>query len=199
MWERQTNLHVLKNRFIKRPKKCKKMKETRIPGYLMTGVLACTSITLLNGCGESKTTEELPKPNIIYILADDLGYGDLSCYGQQTLSTPKIDQMAAEGMMFMRHYSGSTVCGPSRASLLTGKHTGNTSVRGNQPEQLLGDDEITFAHKLKEAGYVTGKIGKWGVGHPPPVDDPARKGFDYFYGYINMWHAHNYLSGISVP
>ncbi len=168
------------------------MIEARVSGYVMTGVLACTSITLFSGCSEGKTTEKLPKPNIIYILADDLGYGDLSCYGQQTLSTPKIDQMATDGMMFMRHYSGSTVCGPSRASLITGKHTGNTSVRGNQPAQLLGDDEITLAHKLKEAGYVTGKIGKWGVGHPPPLDDPARKGFDYFYGYINMWHAHNY-------
>ena len=132
------------------------------------------------------------KPNIIFILADDLGYGDLSCYGQKILKTPYIDQMAAEGMLFTNHYAGSTVSAPSRASLLTGMHTGHVSVRGNAPPQLLRDDELTLAGMLKSAGYVTGAVGKWGVGHPPPPDDPQKKGFDYFFGYINMWHAHNF-------
>ena len=132
-------------------------------------------------------------PNIIYILVDDLGYGDLSCYGQKVLKTPNIDRLAAEGMLFTQHYAGSTVCGPSRASLLTGKHTGHTSVRGNQPPgQLLAPEEVTIAEALKAAGYRTGIVGKWGVGHPPPPDDPARNGFDHAYGYINMWHAHNF-------
>lgn len=132
-------------------------------------------------------------PNIIYILVDDMGYGDLSCYGQQQLKTPHIDRLAAEGMLFTRHYAGSTVCGPSRAALLTGKHTGHTSVRGNQPGgQLLRAEETTLPEVLKRAGYITGMAGKWGVGHPPPADDPLKHGFDQSFGYINMWHAHNF-------
>lgn len=141
----------------------------------------------------TQQVSETSKPNIIYILVDDMGYGDLGCFGQQTLSTPNIDRLASQGMKLTRHYSGSTVCGPSRASLLTGKHTGHTSVRGNQPPgQLLQEEEITIAEALKSAGYLTGLIGKWGVGHPPPNDDPKRNGFDHFYGYLNMWHAHNF-------
>ncbi len=143
--------------------------------------------------GEEHKDNESPLPNIIYILVDDLGYGDLSCYGQQILRTPNIDQLASNGMTFTQHYAGSTVCAPSRASLLTGKHTGHTSVRGNQPPgQLLSPEEVTIPEALKSAGYTTGIIGKWGVGHPPPPDDPARNGFDHAYGYINMWHAHNF-------
>lgn len=141
--------------------------------------------------GNNASTNETVKPNIIYILVDDMGYGDLSCYGQKTLTTPNIDKMASEGISFLNHYTGSSVCGPSRASLMTGKHTGHNTVRGNAPTQLLGDDEVTIAKVLKSAGYSTGLVGKWGVGHPPPLDDPAKKGFDYAYGYINMWHAHN--------
>lgn len=143
--------------------------------------------------GKESIDDETGLPNIIYILVDDLGYGDLSCYGQQILKTPNIDRLASKGMLFTQHYAGSTVCGPSRASLLTGKHTGHTSVRGNQPPgQLLNTDEVTIPEALKSAGYLTGIVGKWGVGHPPPPDDPAQNGFDHAYGYINMWHAHNF-------
>jgi arylsulfatase A-like enzyme len=131
------------------------------------------------------------QPNIIFVLADDLGYGDLSCYGQQTLATPNIDKLAGEGMRFTRHYAGSTVCAPSRCVLLTGKHIGHASVRGNQGGLIL-DEEVTIAEMLRDAGYATGCVGKWGVGHPPPLDDPQRNGFDYFYGYVNMFHAHNF-------
>ena len=130
-------------------------------------------------------------PNIIFVLADDLGYGDLGCYGQQQLSTPHLDRMAAEGIRFTSHYAGSTVCAPSRCVLLTGKHIGHASVRGNQGG-LIKDDELTIAKMLRAAGYTTGCVGKWGVGHPPPNDDPARNGFEYFYGYVNMFHAHNF-------
>ncbi|MEZ5299843.1 MAG: sulfatase-like hydrolase/transferase [Verrucomicrobiales bacterium] len=130
------------------------------------------------------------KPNFIYILADDLGYGDLGCYGQSTLATPNLDRMAAEGMRFTRHYAGSTVCAPSRCVLLTGKHTGHCSVRGNGPAQMK-PGEPTVALALKAAGYRTACIGKWGVGNPPPPTDPNDRGFDYFYGYANMYHAHN--------
>jgi len=130
-------------------------------------------------------------PNVILILADDMGFGDLSCYGQKVLSTPHIDQMAEEGIKFHNHYTGSTVCAPSRASLLTGLHTGHVSVRGNQPDQLL-TEELTVGKLMQQAGYRTAIIGKWGVGHPPAPDDPKRNGFDHAYGYINMWHAHNF-------
>jgi len=135
------------------------------------------------------------RPNIIYILADDLGYGDLGCYGQTTLETPVIDRMAKEGVRFTRHYSGSTVCAPSRAVLLTGLHTGHVSVRGNGFAQL---SETTVADVLKMHGYRTACVGKWGVGHPPPLDDPNKRGFDHFYGYVNMFHAHNFYPSFLV-
>ena len=137
------------------------------------------------------------RPNIIYVLADDLGYGDLSCYGQQTLRTPNLDRMAAEGMRFTRHYAGSTVCAPSRCVLLTGLHTGHCRVRGNGPGRLTARD-TTFVELLQAAGYKTGCFGKWGIGNPPPLDDPQRHGFDEFYGYINMFHAHNYYPEFMV-
>lgn len=162
---------------------------------LLTFALFCFAMTSCSTPSTDHSKQNLApaKPNIVYILVDDMGYGDLSCFGQSTLSTPNIDRLAEQGMMFTRHYSGSTVCGPSRASLLTGKHTGHTSVRGNQPPgQLLKDEEVTIAEALKTAGYVTGLVGKWGVGHPPPKNDPELNGFDHFYGYLNMWHAHNF-------
>ncbi len=131
------------------------------------------------------------KPNIIYILADDLGFRDLGCFGQKTLTTPHIDKLAAEGMKLTRHYSGSTVCAPSRCVLMTGKHTGKASVRGNGVA-LLQPGEETLASALKKQGYRTGCFGKWGIGHPPPRTDPNDRGFDDFYGYVNMFHAHNF-------
>ncbi|MCG8525378.1 MAG: arylsulfatase [Opitutales bacterium] len=153
---------------------------------------------VLAGCGKCGTcTSDVAKgdpskPNVIYILADDMGYGDLSFLGQTAFSTANIDKMATEGLVMTQHYTGSTVCAPSRAALMTGKHTGHTSVRGNAPAQLLLDEEVTIAEVFKSAGYKTGAIGKWGIGHPPEPSDPHRNGFDHFYGYINMWHAHNF-------
>jgi uncharacterized sulfatase len=136
-------------------------------------------------------------PNIIYILADDLGYGDLGCYGQKIIETPNLDRMAAEGMRFTQHYAGSTVCAPSRCVLMTGRHTGHCRVRGNAggEAQALADEDLTAAEVLKQAGYATALIGKWGLGDD--VDGarqglPTRQGFDYFYGYLNQVHAHNY-------
>ena len=152
----------------------------------------CIMVFAVFGCSLSSEQADTGKPNIVLILADDLGYGDLSCYGQEILSTPNLDLMAREGVMFTNHYTGSTVCAPSRASLLTGLHTGHVSVRGNRPDMILYDEENTLGKKLKEAGYITGAIGKWGVGSPPPANDPGRNGFDFFYGYVNMWHAHNF-------
>jgi arylsulfatase A-like enzyme len=150
-----------------------------------------TQFILLLGLIWSLEAHAARRPNIIYVLADDLGYGDLGCYGQKTLKTPNLDRMAREGLRFTRHYAGSTVCAPSRCVLLTGLHTGHGRIRGNGPGQLLPTD-VTFARLLQESGYETGCFGKWGVGSPPPLNDPAVHGFDEFYGYVNMYHAHNF-------
>lgn len=163
--------------------------------FSVSGMILLWSWLVISSCTtvEDKKEATAQAPNIIYILVDDMGYGDLSCYGQSILSTPHIDALAASGMRFTQHYAGATVCAPSRAALLTGKHPGHISVRGNKPDgQLLRPEETTLAEVLKEQGYETAIIGKWGVGHPPPPDDPLRNGFDHAYGYINMWHAHNF-------
>jgi len=137
------------------------------------------------------------KPNIIFILADDLGYGDLSMTGQEKFNTPNIDQLAADGMFFTQHYSGSTVCAPSRSSLMTGLHTGHTPVRGNKEVQPEGQEplispEQTLPELLQSAGYVTGAFGKWGLGYPGSKGDPGNLGFDTFYGYNCQRMGHNY-------
>lgn len=149
-------------------------------------IFAALTIGAVNLVAEEQTT----KPNVIYILADDLGYGDLGCYGQKILTTPNLDGLAASGMRFTRNYSGSTVCAPSRCTLLTGKHTGHSTIRGNN-HVLLKESDVTIADLFKKAGYVTGNFGKWGVGHPPEPTNPNKHGFDEFFGYVNMFHAHN--------
>jgi len=131
------------------------------------------------------------KPNIIFILADDLGYGDLGCYGQTVIQTPALDRMAREGIRFTQCYAGSTVCAPSRCCLMTGLHTGHAHVRGNALVPLRPEDR-TVAEVLKDAGYATALIGKWGLGEPESTGVPNRKGFDYFFGYLNQGRAHNY-------
>ena len=130
-------------------------------------------------------------PNIVFILADDLGYGDLGCYGQKQIQTPNLDRLAAEGMRFTQCYAGSTVCAPSRCALITGKHTGHATIRGNALVPLRPDD-VTVAEVLHQTGYATGLVGKWGLGEPGTSGIPNRKGFDCFYGYLNQVHAHNY-------
>ena len=136
-------------------------------------------------------------PNIVFILADDLGYGDLSCYGQRRFATPNIDRLAREGLRFTQHYAGSTVCAPSRSALLTGLHTGHTFIRGNrevEPEGQwpLPDSIQTLPEVLRKAGYVTGAFGKWGLGYPGSTGAPEMQGFDRFYGYNCQRQAHNY-------
>ncbi len=130
-------------------------------------------------------------PNIIYILADDLGINDFGCYGQEIMKTPSVDRMAREGMQFYNHYSGSTVCAPTRSCLMTGQHTGMTRVRGNGGAFLKSED-VTVAEVLKEAGYETGLIGKWGLGEEGSAGVPNSQGFDFFYGYLNQSRAHRY-------
>ncbi len=148
-------------------------------------------------CCISCGTKRQKAPNIIYILADDLGYGDLGCYGQKKFSTPNLDRLAAEGLRFTQHYSGSTVCAPSRSALMTGQHTGHTPIRGNRewkPEGQvpLPDRAFTLAELLKEKGYITGAFGKWGLGYPGSEGDPNNQGFDVFFGYNCQRLAHHY-------
>ena len=133
------------------------------------------------------------KPNIIFILADDLGYGDLGCYGQTNIQTPNLDKLAAEGIRFTDFYAGSTVCAPSRCSLMTGLHTGHSWIRGNGTQALRPED-LTVAELLKAAGYHTGLIGKWGLGNEHSSGLPQKKGFDEFAGYLDQVHAHDYYT-----
>ncbi len=166
---------------------------------------------LLLSC-QNKTEKE-NKPNIIYILADDLGRAELGCYGQEIIETPYIDNLASEGMLFMNHYSGQAVSAPSRCVLFTGLHTGHAYIRGNDEvasrgdvwnhEAMLRDSSlegqrpvpagtIMIPRKLKEAGYTTACIGKWGLGFPGSASTPNKMGFDFFYGYNCQRQAHTY-------
>lgn len=156
------------------------------------------------GCEGDVTT---PPPNIVLIVADDLGYGELGSYGQEWIRTPELDRLASEGMRFTRHYSGSPVCAPSRATLLTGLHTGHAVVRDNDEMAERGDvwgdtliegnhplpaGTYTIGRMLQEAGYVTAAIGKWGLGGPGDSGEPNEQGFDHWYGYMCQREAHNY-------
>ena len=149
-------------------------------------------------CGLSPASETAArKPNIIYILADDLGYGDLGFLGQKKFSTPNIDRLAEKGMFFSEHYSGSSVCAPSRACLLTGRHSGRAYIRGNKEIQPEGQEPILseirlLPEMLDEAGYVSGAFGKWGLGFPSSEGDPLNQGFDEFYGYNCQRLGHHY-------
>jgi len=144
---------------------------------------SCQSLT-------SEAANQRP-PNIVFVVADDLGYGDLGCYGQVEIKTPVLDQMAAEGARFTDFYAGCTVCAPSRSVLMTGKHMGRTYIRGNGGKPLPAE-ELTVAELLQEAGYATGGFGKWGLGIPGSVGVPTKQGFDEFFGFLSQHHAHNH-------
>jgi arylsulfatase A len=158
---------------------------------MRTTLAILTALTLL------AEKQEAGKPNIIFILADDLGYGELGCYGQKKIRTPRIDKMAAEGLRFTNAYSGNAVCAPSRCSLMTGLHQGHAWVRDNRtvgPEGQtpLPASTVTVAKLLQAAGYATGAMGKWGLGGPGTEGDPNKQGFDTFYGFNCQGHAHNH-------
>ncbi len=136
-------------------------------------------------------TSSAAPPNIVFVLADDLGYGDLGCYGQKKIKTPNLDRLAADGVRFTQVYSGSTVCAPSRCSLMTGLHTGHCRVRGNGGF-FLSPEDVTVAAVLKKAGYATACVGKWGLGDAGSTGVPSKHGFGHFFGFLNHTHAHNY-------
>ncbi len=164
--------------------------------FIFTGIAVSSAFSMGNlaVAGPKPTL----KPNIVYILADDLGYGDLSCYGQKKFKTPHIDQLAKDGMLFTRHYAGCAVCAPSRSSLMTGQDTGHTPIRGNKGWNPEGQYPIpassfTVAEMLKQAGYSTGAFGKWGLGFIGTEGDPNKQGFDEFFGFNCQSLAHNYF------
>lgn len=147
--------------------------------------------------GETTRSAKPAPPNIVFILADDLGYGDLGCYGQRKIRTPHLDRMAAEGMRFTQFYAGAPVCAPSRCVLMTGKHLGHAHIRNNREVKPEGQEpipleEITLAEVLGDVGYATAATGKWGLGGPGSTGDPNRQGFDLFFGYNCQRHAHNF-------
>ncbi len=155
--------------------------------------VALLALILLSGTALAGTRQ----PNIIFILADDLGYSDIGSYGQQLIRTPQIDRLAVEGMRFTRHYSGNAVCAPSRCVLMTGRHPGHAFIRDNREVKPEGQwpiptDAVTIAKLLKARGYRTGAFGKWGLGGPGSTGDPLKQGFDRFYGYNCQRVAHNY-------
>ena len=153
-------------------------------------------VLLLGAAPASRAAAPADRPNIVFILADDLGYGDVGAYGQTRFRTPRLDRMAREGTRFTQFYAGSPVCAPSRSTLMTGQHTGHTYIRGNKehPEgqEPLPDEVITVADLLKQAGYATGAFGKWGLGGAGTEGTPMRHGFDEFFGYYDQRRAHFY-------
>lgn len=185
------------------------MESLKTSGILwIAGLLIC----MISGCNASR--EAKTSPNIIYILADDLGYGELGCYGQEKIETPNLDELAAGGMRFTQHYAGAPVCAPSRCVLLTGLHTGHAQIRGNDEWSSRGDvwnfeamakdpnlegqrplkaGTTTIGTLLQEAGYRTGIVGKWGLGGPLTGGIPNRQGFDFFYGYNCQRQAHTFF------
>jgi len=161
--------------------------EFRISAILFVWIACCANVSAVE------------RPNVIYILADDLGIGDLGCYGQEKIRTPNIDRIAAEGMRFTQHYSGNSVCAPSRCTLMTGLHCGHAPVRDNaqrapnsEGQTPMPPSTITVAQIMKQAGYSTGMIGKWGLGMPEDKSSPSNFGFDYYYGYLCQGVAHTY-------
>ncbi|WP_289024426.1 arylsulfatase [uncultured Salegentibacter sp.] len=161
--------------------------------FLLAAAACCSS------CASTGKKELQENPNIVYILVDDMGYGDLGTYGQEIIETPHLDKLAAEGIKFTQHYAGSTVCAPSRASLMTGRDTGHSRVRGNYEtgkysfggELELREEDLTIGELLQDrAGYRTAVIGKWGMGMNGSSGEPKNKGFSYSYGFLNQAHAH---------
>ena len=153
-------------------------------------LLLCVSFVAVPGA-------EARRPNIIFFLADDLGYGDIGAFGQKRIRTPNLDRLASEGMRFTQHYAGNAVCAPSRCVLMTGKHPGHAFIRNNREMKPEGQfpiplDTVTLPKILKGLGYATGGFGKWGLGYPGSTGEPLKQGMDHFFGYNCQAKAHNY-------
>ncbi len=161
--------------------------------HFMKTMGAGLAMSTIPAIAKAASTPPINRPNIIFIMADDLGYGDLGCYGQKMIQTPNIDKLAQQGTRFTQAYAGSTVCAPSRCSLMTGKHNGHNRVRDNLPHGVfLQPDDFTIAELMKQAGYRTGGIGKWSLGNPGSWGVANMQGFDDFLGHLNQDQAHFY-------
>jgi len=166
-------------------------------GFPMRRSVLCLLSCLLSLAAADAAAQPAARPNIVLIVADDLGYGELGSYGQTTIQTPHLDALAAQGIRFTQFYAGSTVCAPSRSVLMIGQHVGHTRVRGNAgsenyASQTLAATDVTVARVLQQAGYATALVGKWGLGETGSEGEPNRQGFDEFYGFVNQAHAHNH-------
>src|SRR5512135_2406054 len=163
--------------------------------------VAFVVIALADFLGQLRAAEAERLPNLVFILADDLGWGELGCYGQTKIRTPNIDRLATEGMRFTRHYSGAPVCAPARNVLMTGLHLGHAEIRGNKQagtgegQWPISSNSLTIAKVLRQAGYATGAVGKWGLGPVGSSGDPNQQGFDLFFGYNCQAVAHSYFPG----
>jgi len=166
--------------------------------FLKISCAGATALTFRHSARAAQSSKD--KPNIVFIMADDLGYKELGCYGQEKIKTPNIDKLAAEGMLFTDYYTGSAVCAPARCCLMTGKHGGHAYIRDNaevgdwdsfRGQMPLNSEAVTVAEVLKQQGYVTGAFGKWGLGEVGSSGDPLDQGFDRFFGYNCQRHAHN--------
>ncbi|MFN7733023.1 MAG: arylsulfatase [Pirellula sp.] len=166
--------------------------DSQIAARSLPMVCALAMVYSMAGSAPAQSTPAQRPPNIVLILADDLGYGDLGCYGQKRLATPNIDRLAQQGMRLTQFYAGCTVCAPSRCVLMTGKHTGRCAIRGNSKESLSTDERV-FTQDLSELGYRCGLIGKWGLGQAGSSGTPLNKGFHTFFGYLDQTHAHNFF------
>jgi arylsulfatase len=170
---------------------------TMISKTYSTVALASFALALSSNETQAADSTNNSKPNIIYFLADDLGIGELGCYGQEYIETPNIDRLAKQGKLFNNMYSGSAVSAPSRGTFITGRHTGHGQVRGNKGAPILGQFPLepntpTIASMLKKEGYKSGIVGKWGLGGPYTESQPTDQGFDFFFGILDQWRAHNY-------
>ena len=163
--------------------------------FLRAAGAGAMSLAMGGGAGGpagSANTKSEERPNIVFIVVDDMGWADLGCYGGKQIKTPNINRMAKEGIRFTDAYSGCTVCAPARSVLMTGLHMGHTSVRGNTGGIALRDEDVTVAEVLKRSGYATGGYGKWGLGDVGTAGVPEKQGFDEFFGYYHQVHAHDY-------
>ncbi|MEJ6572769.1 MAG: arylsulfatase [Akkermansiaceae bacterium] len=171
------------------------------PTLLTASGLTLSALNIFAQASTASDVKASTKPNIVFILADDLGYGELGCYGQEKIKTPHVDQLCKEGMKFSQHYTGAPVCAPARCVLMTGKHLAHAEIRGNKdskngkkfPGQWpITAEALTIAEVLKDAGYVTGAFGKWGLGPAGSSGDPNKQGFDRYYGFICQRNAHSF-------
>ena len=164
----------------------------RVSPRLMITKASLVLLAMTLACGGTPTSSESERPNIIFIVVDDMGWADLGSYGSKAIQTPNLDRMASEGMRFTDAYAGHTVCAPSRCVLMTGKHSGHATVRANAGTAPIHDSDVTIAEVLKQAGYATGGFGKWGLGVMGSEGAAEKQGFDTFFGYYHQVHAHTY-------